>query len=129
MADEIKKNLISDDGLDGLIQQLHDTTQDDIKEVEGILKSFKDEIFTPSGINTTSLQIYQESLSEILKTKIQTKDQLFKVANLLSGRLKEIAKVESVDKTINFADIKSQIEKHNQNSDSDYSYDDDDDDE
>ena len=103
--------LISEEGLDGLITQLHDTTQEDIKEIEAILKSFKDEIFVPgAGINTTSLQIYQESLSEILKTKIQTKDQLFKVATLLSNRLKERAKEESTEKEYDFADIKKQIQ-------------------
>ena len=103
--------LISEEGLDGLITQLHDTTQEDIKEIEAILKSFKDEIFVPgAGINTTSLQIYQESLSEILKTKIQTKDQLFKVATLLSNRLKERAKEESTEKESDFADIKKQIQ-------------------
>lgn len=113
--DQIAQNsLISEEGLDGLIQQLHDTTQDDIKEVEKILQSFKDEIFIPgAGINTTSLQIYQESLSELLKTKIQTKDQLFKVATLLGNRLKEKAKADSGEKEYDFSDIKKQINESN----------------
>lgn len=106
----IQAPLISEEGFDALIQQLHDTTQEDIKEVEKILQSFKDEIFVPgAGINTTSLQIYQESLSEMLKTKIQTKDQLFKVAGLLANRLKERAKADSGEKEYDFSDIKKQI--------------------
>lgn len=110
----VQNSLISEEGLDGLIQQLHDTTQDDIKEVEKILQSFKDEIFIPgAGINTTSLQIYQESLSELLKTKIQTKDQLFKVATLLGNRLKEKAKADSGEKEYDFSDIKKQINESN----------------
>lgn len=121
--------LISEEGFDALIQQLHDTTQEDIKEVEKILQSFKDEIFvTGAGINTTSLQIYQESLSEMLKTKIQTKDQLFKVAGLLANRLKERAKADSGEKEYDFSDIKKQINESKLTPiDSDTDYNDDDD--
>lgn len=103
----MENNIITEEGLDSIINDLYNGSNKDIKEVDSLLKKYYDKLQGENGeVNDTALTIYGEPINRLLTNKYSARDQLFKVANLIKDRIKRKSEVNELDDVLNIHDLK-----------------------
>lgn len=106
------ENLISEEGLDQLINDLYNGAKIDIGEVDNMLKRYYDQLGAQDNTNDTALTVLGESINNLLRNKYSARDQLFKVANLVKDRVRKKEDAgNGMDKVFSIHELRKRIEE------------------
>ena len=104
------ENLISEEGLDQLINDLYDGAKIDISEVDNMLKRYYDQLGAQDSTDNTALTVLGESINNLLRNNYSARDQLFKVANLIKDRVKKKSELNGEDEIFSIHELRRKLE-------------------